>query len=103
MAEELRAPNVAEVSALGSVRLRQPWRMTPSCYARDAGFHSVLGRQQMRRAMVIAVLLALCGCGKSYEEALAYCTKNVAKVFPRADQQEASDLIRMCMISEGYE
>jgi hypothetical protein len=57
----------------------------------------------MRRVVLIAVLLALCGCGKSYSEALDYCTKNVAKVFPKADQFETASLIRACMISEGYD
>jgi hypothetical protein len=56
----------------------------------------------MRRAILIAVLLALSGCGKSYQEALDYCTLNVARVFPKADIEESGRLICQCMIAEGF-
>ena len=56
----------------------------------------------MRRAMLVAALLALCGCGKSFKTALDECTLQVARTFPNADFEVTRQLIDLCMTEEGY-
>ena len=56
----------------------------------------------MPRAILVAVLLGLCGCDNGFEQAQAECTWKVAQTFPKADQGDTGYLIATCMKAKGY-
>lgn len=60
----------------------------------------------MLRAMLLAVTLALFGCGDdkmSHQEALEHCASKVADDYPKADFDEIDRHIGECMAAQGWD